>query len=350
MSHKMETQWDAKLHNAAKDGDLYELQRILDSGRVHVDCADEIGVTALMRTAAGGFDDACIQGRMQVSPAGVAHGGTKVNLQPLHGNPQPLQGCQWLRRNQMQPPAYGPACILLIDEGADVNAATKPDGATALMFAAQGGYVEVVETLLKEGAKPSAKTKDGTTALLNASQAGHALICQRLLASGADPTHESLSDGANPIFLAAQNGFPEVLSVFAESGYPLNDAKRTSDGASPVWIASQVGQTETVEFLMEHGCRDVPRNDGSTGLFKAAQKGYEEIAQALVWHDSDLGLLGNGESALHAAALFGNTSIAKRLVEAGANPRLPNRHGETPIDLAQQMNYTDVVSLLRKWI
>jgi hypothetical protein len=38
----METSWDAQLHKAAKEGDLYKLQEILDSGRVFVDCVDQV--------------------------------------------------------------------------------------------------------------------------------------------------------------------------------------------------------------------------------------------------------------------------------------------------------------------
>lgn len=55
-------------------------------------------------------------------------------------------------------------CSMLIEHGADVNAATDR-GITSLMFAAQNAKLDVVELLLKKGAKPQTKDANGKTAL-----------------------------------------------------------------------------------------------------------------------------------------------------------------------------------------
>lgn len=55
-------------------------------------------------------------------------------------------------------------CAMLLDKGADVNAVAN-DGTTALMLAAQNAKIDVVELLLKRGAKPGMKDKSGKTAL-----------------------------------------------------------------------------------------------------------------------------------------------------------------------------------------
>lgn len=55
-------------------------------------------------------------------------------------------------------------CNMLIAYGADVNAIAQ-DGTTALMLAAQNAKLDVVELLLKKGAKPALKDKSGKTAL-----------------------------------------------------------------------------------------------------------------------------------------------------------------------------------------
>lgn len=45
---------DVQLHLAALRGNEVQLKRILDSGKVHVDCQDEDGTTPLILAAAGG--------------------------------------------------------------------------------------------------------------------------------------------------------------------------------------------------------------------------------------------------------------------------------------------------------
>ncbi|KAE9551438.1 hypothetical protein FO519_005339 [Halicephalobus sp. NKZ332] len=293
----MLTAWDAKLHKAAASGDLYALQQLLDSGKTDVDCMDQNGYTALMRAAGNGYCD---------------------------------------------------ACILLIDEGANVNA-TKPDGATALMYASENGHVDVVEVLLKEGARADSRTKEGGTALLNAAQSGQTSVCRLLLASGGSSVHECLADGANGAFLCAQNGHLDTLALLAEEGCKL-DLPRSGDGATPLYIASQLGHYGIVNFLLKRGVRDTESVERATALFKGAQKGFDRIVRLLLDYETNLGLLKNGESALHAAALFGHPIVVKQLLDAGSDPKLQNRHGETPLDLALQMNYDEVVDLLRKRI
>ena len=55
-------------------------------------------------------------------------------------------------------------CSMLIEKGADVNAAAN-DGTTALMMAASNAKLDVVELLLKKGANARAKDANGQTAL-----------------------------------------------------------------------------------------------------------------------------------------------------------------------------------------
>ena len=58
---------------------------------------------------------------------------------------------------------------LLIENGAEVNAATV-HGSTALMLAALSGQLKMVELLLANGSEVGAKTADGETALMLAAK------------------------------------------------------------------------------------------------------------------------------------------------------------------------------------
>jgi ankyrin repeat protein len=60
-----------------------------------------------------------------------------------------------------------------------------PDGATALILAAQNGHLEVLKLLIAKGADVNAKTKDGKTALILALKNVRQIIKEPLLKAGA---------------------------------------------------------------------------------------------------------------------------------------------------------------------
>lgn len=73
---------------------------------------------------------------------------------------------------------------LLLDRGADVNAASD-NGTTPLMMAARAGKVEMVKLLLARGADANRKSESRGTALGYALDAGHTEIAELLIAHGA---------------------------------------------------------------------------------------------------------------------------------------------------------------------
>jgi hypothetical protein len=76
---------------------------------------------------------------------------------------------------------------LLVEEGANVNAARTNDGFTALMWASQKGHLKIAQLLIEEGANVNAaRTDNGMTALMAASRCGRLKIVRLLLTSGAD--------------------------------------------------------------------------------------------------------------------------------------------------------------------
>ena len=69
------------------------------------------------------------------------------------------------------------------------------DERTALMYAAGGGHLPVVEALLAKGADVEAKDEDGFTALMQAAYGGHLPVVEALLAKG--PRLEIVGAGRN---------------------------------------------------------------------------------------------------------------------------------------------------------
>ena len=82
----------------------------------------------------------------------MARGGTNLSIQSSEGQTEMVR--------------------LLIDAGADPNAATK-DGFTPLMAACGEGYVRIVELLLEAGADTNAEHKRGSTAASFAGEEDH---------------------------------------------------------------------------------------------------------------------------------------------------------------------------------
>ena len=141
-----------------------------------------------------------------------------------------------------------------------------------------------------------------------AAQAGHGATVCALLQAGADP-RLSMWDGAGPLFLAAQNGHHNIVSMLlTQPGTNVDQQRRfpTSkpcltcfnilrvirDGATPLWISSQMGHDTCVRLLLQHGAGvDLARQDGATPLFKACHKGHEEVVKEILKYNPRLGNL-----------------------------------------------------------
>merc|ERR1712232_980725 len=91
---------------------------------------------------------------------------------------------------------------------ADVNKA-KNDGTTPLFVAAQYGYAEVAESLLRGRAHVDKPKNDGATPLFIAGQNGHAELAKLLLQGRADMAHD-----VDATVVAAGEGAGEGIDDF----------------------------------------------------------------------------------------------------------------------------------------
>jgi ankyrin repeat protein len=55
-----------------------------------------------------------------------------------------------------------------------------------------------------------------------------------------------------------------------------------------------------------------------------------------------------GNTLLHGAAMTGDAGEVKRLLAAGANPRIRNRDGRTPLEVAVFLRQPRVYALLKR--
>ena len=268
---------------------------------------------------------------------------------------------------------------LLLDAGADANA-VRDGGETALMTAARTGNLEAVEALLARGADPNATERNEQTALMWASAEGHARVVKALIAGGAD-LKVTLDSGFNPFFFAVREGHADVARTLLAAGYDVNEAlhrrarpqyQHADSGMSPLILAIENGHFELAVALLEAGADPNDERTGYTPLHtitwvrkpKNSDYGSDpapegsgnlsslQFVRALVAMGADVNRgLANGKSISPKINIQGATPflfaadkadvpLMKTLLELGADPRLPNVEGTTPLMAAAGLGTT----------
>jgi ankyrin repeat protein len=240
----------------------------------------------------------------------------------------------------------------LIDHGADVNAIESWRGQSALIWAADSRFPDIVDLLIANGAEvdfraesfdwPSQITSEpraqyrpvgGLTPLLYAARAGCTECVRAIVAAGAAidrPTPE----GMTPLMLAIDNDSPATAALILELG--ANPHLWDWYGRTALYIAadkSSVGRgsgsgitgLDLIERLLDAGVDPNPQlnmhrpaRGGNTGRF------------------SDH-LLTTGCTPLLRVAVSGDLDAIRLLLARGALVDLPNVMGVTPLMVAAGM-------------
>ncbi|MDP3267533.1 MAG: ankyrin repeat domain-containing protein [Legionella sp.] len=195
----------------------------------------------------------------------------------------------------------------------------------SLFIAAQLGYLEIAELLIKAGADVHFKLESGQTILWTAACQGHASIVQLLLNNGANK--DELSYNSSPLYISAQNNHLGVLNVLLEAGCAVN-LVNTSDTRTALFVACFKGYTEIVAALLNHKAEvDLADNQGLTPLMAAAMNGHESVIRQLVQAGTHLDAISSrAHSALMLAQSFGQHEVANILRKSGASPNVSFTH------------------------
>src|SRR5262245_18369278 len=157
------------------------------------------------------------------------------------------------------------ALLQLIAQKADVNAA-QPDGATALHWAVYRNDREMVDTLLRAGAKAAVTNKNGISPLYMASLYGNPVIINQLLKAGADAKQKG-PNGETMLMLAARNGNPDAIKALLAAGAPVNAKEDLRGTTALMWAVEQRHPAATkallaggADFKVQSGGAGNPRN------------------------------------------------------------------------------------------
>jgi ankyrin repeat protein len=189
----------------------------------------------------------------------------------------------------------------MLAEGRDVNERDRFDR-TALLYAAQGGNVELVELLLSHGARTA-----------------------------------EMYNSKGPLHYSAAYGHIDVVRVLLDAGANPNSVSIRPGSVTPLCKAIQYVQMETARMLIDRGA-DVNKSvlKGTPLLVIAAREDGLMFIRLLVENGADIDASDiDGNSALHVAVRCGDRSSTEYLLERGANPSPQNREGKTPLDFAE---------------
>ena len=248
---------------------------------------------------------------------------------------------------------------LLDQEVADIEEKTAKKGYTALNIATRQGHVRMLVMLLSKGARVDDKARDGYTPLLRAVQwlnsksqgrqqehCRFTAIVEHLLHHGTN-IEEKTPGGNTPLMLAANGGFSSIIKMLLSKGARVDT--KNKQGFCPLTAAARRRHTEVCELLLANGSDPevmwplpvVPL------LHRAAVTGYLGLVQLLLSYKGNINSMDRlGGTPLLCACQQGQVACVRTLLQAGADPMLPDIQGSFPIHIAAQCDHTEVVRIL----
>ena len=240
---------------------------------------------------------------------------------------------------------------LLVAHGANVNAEETWRGQTALMWAADGNYAELVQFLIDKGAnvhtraaanewraqitsEPRAQYRPtgGLTPLLYAVRSGCSRCVRSMLAAGAD-VNQPNPDGVTPLIVAIDNFHYDTARLLLESG--ANPHVSDWWGRTALYAA-----VDMATYNKRGGQRPTASETSAHDVVRLLLEAKVNSNSQLNMHRPGRGgnssrfvddLLTTGATPLLRAAIGHDAESVRLLLEHGALVDLPNVMGVTPL-------------------
>ncbi|HPD65900.1 MAG TPA: ankyrin repeat domain-containing protein [Bacteroidia bacterium] len=226
---------------------------------------------------------------------------------------------------------------------ANIEAETEK-GVTALLYASQRGFTDIVKILIFNGADVHHAAKDGTTPLLAAAMFNHLDIVTYLYEKGAKP--EAANQwGITALHYAAAYGYDSLAAFLLRIGF--NTELKDNEGNTALMIASYTGNDSIVVRLLSAGAMpDNPDTLGFTALLSAIQNKYNSVASFLLEKNANVNAVGkNGANSVLLAVLNNNVEILPILHHHQAG-LIPAEQSENPyLTALRQGNYQMIKAL-----
>ncbi len=205
-------------------------------------------------------------------------------------------------------------------------------------------------TLAQAQVPPSAAEAARYKGLHAAAHAGDVAAIQRL-APGSDLNARD-GRGRTPLHVATFARQRDAIRVLVKSGADLH--RLENDRYDTVTIAAVADDEETLRLLLSLGASaklTTSRYDG-TALIAAAHLGHDGVVRQLIAAGAPLDHVNNLHwTAVIETIVLGNggrrhQETLRALIGANANLRLADRNGNTPLALARQRGYREMMKML----
>ena len=239
-----------------------EIVKLLIENKADLNITDKDSKTALMRAAENGHK------YKEIFRLLIKHGADKKNYPPLH---QAIMNDDWYLVRE------------LIREGANISAGNLQNALDVATL--MESEAKLIEVFIAEKGVDMTVGQGGDTMLMLAANKGYTETVELLIKHGANLNIQS-NDGDTALILAANKGYTETVELLIKHGANLNI--QSNDGNTAlIIIASNFGSTRTVEHLIKHGADlNIKNIDGNTALDVARMKGISPTI-SLLWRNTE---------------------------------------------------------------
>lgn len=200
---------------------------------------------------------------------------------------------------------------------------------------------------------PSETEVNSYTGLHRAAHLGDVPEIEKLVASGTD-LEQVDGFGRTALHIAAFGSHEDVVLALARAGSNMNALE--NQAYDIVTIAAVANDLEVLDTALNNGAS--PSNitspyDG-TALIAAAHLGHHEVVKRLIDAGAPLDHINNiNWTALIEAVVLGDggpnhIQTARHLINAGADKSITDGYGRTPLDLARERGYQEMIRLLEE--
>lgn len=161
--------------------------------------------------------------------------------------------------------------VMLLDAGADIEAANEPAEMHPLHLAALGDHAEMARLLIERGADLEAGDSQGRSPLTIAAAYGKVAVASEMLARGANPLAQDSVYHDTPMHYAAIVGSIEMVDLLLTQGVDVN-VRSGHQGEPPLFYAVGGGKLKMVAFLIENGADPNMRDRSGVSALECAKQ------------------------------------------------------------------------------
>ena len=235
----------------------------------------------------------------------------------------------------------------IVDHGADVNAINKWNQ-TALALASMERNVDAINVLLNAGADPNIADVDGNTCLHDATKKDcRKEVLQSIIDHGAN-VNVTNKQNFTALMMACIKGNVGVVSVLLNARTDPNRVNADGDTCLHVAIRTNCSK-DILQSLIKHGANvNATNKQNLTALMIACTKGNVDAISVLLNAKADPNIPdAYGDTCLqNAVGEINNADVLQAIIVLSANVNATNKWNETALEIALMKGNVNAVDIL----